>query len=73
MKLKLLKKCRHFLFGRLFQIVTDQEALSYIFYSCHTSKINNSNILLYCLELPPFSLDIQYGPGKDNFKADAFS
>lgn len=68
-----LRKWKHFLMGRHFTIITDQEALSFIFNQKHSSKIKNDKILRWRLELSSYSFDIIYRPGKDNIVADTLS
>jgi hypothetical protein len=69
-----LKKWRHFLIGRhLFQLITDQKSVSFMFNAKHSSKIKNEKIQRWRLELSCFSYDIIYRPGRHNTVADAFS
>ena len=68
-----IRKWRLFLIGREFKIITDQQAVSYMFHSHHSSKIKNDKILRWRLELAGYKYDIQYRPGKDNLPADALS
>ena len=68
-----LKKWRHFLIGRHFQLITDQKSVSFMFNTKHSSKIKNEKILRWRLELSCFSYDIIYRPGKHNVVADTFS
>jgi len=68
-----LRKWRHFLIGRQFKLITDQEAVSFMFNLKHSSKIKNDKIIRWRLELSCFSFDIQYRPGKENTVADTFS
>jgi len=46
----------HFLKGRYFTIVTDQEAISFMFDQRHHGKINNTKILCWRLELGQYNL-----------------
>lgn len=68
-----LKRWRSFLLGKKFQLLTDQQALSFVFNQKHSSKIKNDKILRWRLELAPFQFDITYRPGRENIKADALS
>lgn len=68
-----IRKWKHFLIGRHFKIVTDQEAVSFMFHRKHSSKIKNEKIQRWKLELSCFSYDIIYRPGRSNEAADAFS
>jgi len=64
---------KHYLKGRHFSLVTDQQAISYMFDQHHKSKIKNTKILSWRLELTQFSYDIHHRPGVDNVAPDAFS
>ena len=68
-----MRKWRHFLIGRHFTVITDQEALSFIFDMQHSSRIKNDKIMRWRLELSAFQFDIIYRPGKENIVADALS
>lgn len=68
-----LKKWRHFLIGRPFQLITDQKSVSFMFNNKHPSKIKNEKIQRWRLELAPYKYDITYRPGKHNAVADALS
>ncbi|CAI6371236.1 unnamed protein product [Macrosiphum euphorbiae] len=68
-----VRKWRHFLIGRHFKLITDQEAVSFMFNLKHSSKIKSDKITRWRLELSSFSYDIVYRPGKENRVADAFS
>jgi RNase H-like domain found in reverse transcriptase len=68
-----VRKWKHFLIGRHFKLITDQEAVSFMFNLKHSSKIKSDKITRWRLELSSFSYDIVYRPGKDNTVADAFS
>jgi hypothetical protein len=68
-----LRKWKHFLTGNHFKLVTDQQALSFIFYMKHSSKIKNDKIMRWRLEMSCYSFEIVYRPGKDNVVADTLS
>lgn len=68
-----LRKWRHYLLGRHFQLVTDQKSVSFMLDSKQHGKIKNDKITRWRLELSSYSYDIIYRPGKDNHIADAFS
>lgn len=68
-----IKKWRHFLIGRHFQLITDQKSVSFMFDTKHSSKIKNEKILRWRLELSCYSYDIIYRPGRENIVADTFS
>lgn len=68
-----IRKWRHFLIGHHFKLITDQQALSFIFNLNHSSKIKNDKIMRWRLELSCYSFDIVYRPGRDNIVADTLS
>ena len=68
-----LHKWRHFLLGTRFQIITDQQALSYMYDSNKLGKIKNEKIARWRIELSPFKFDIIHRPGKANSVADTLT
>lgn len=68
-----LRKWRHFLVGRHFQLITDQQSVRYMFDNKNRGKIKNDKILRWRLELTCFSFDITFRPGVRNVVADALS
>ena len=68
-----LRHWRHYLLGRLFQLVTDQKSVAFMFDCTHASKIKNEKICRWRLELSCFRYDIVYRPGAENAAADALS
>ena len=68
-----VRKWRLFVIGRKFTIVTDQQAVSLIFSSGHSSKIKNDKLLRWRLELSEYQYDIHYRPGVDNVVCDTLS
>lgn len=68
-----LRKWRHFLLGRHFILITDQQSVSFMFNQNHTSKIKNEKIERWRLELSCYKYDVVYRPGRENTVADAFS
>lgn len=68
-----LRKWRHYLIGRHFILITDQQSVSFMFNQTHTSKIKNEKIERWRLELSCYKYDIIYRPGEQNFAADALS
>jgi len=61
----------HFLKGRHFTIVTDQEAVSFMFSQTHRGKIKNAKILSWRLELSQLNYDIRHEPGAYKVAPDA--
>ena len=68
-----VRKWSHYLLGRTFTLVTDQKSLSFVFDNRKRSKIKNSKIMLWRIELGSFSYDIVYKRGQQNVAPDAFS
>ena len=54
------RKFRHFLAGRKFLLITDQQAVSFMFNSKGHGKIKNDKILRWRIELSCFEFDIKY-------------
>ncbi|XP_063380929.1 uncharacterized protein LOC134667447 [Cydia fagiglandana] len=68
-----LRKWRHYLIGRHFLLITDQQSVAFMFNQIHSSKIKNEKIERWRLELSCFKYDIVYRPGKENTVADALT
>jgi transposase InsO family protein len=68
-----VKKWRHLLSLRKFEIITDQRAVSFIFDNQRCGKTKNDKILRWRLELSEFSYSIKYRKGEDNLSSDAIS
>ncbi|GAB1598560.1 hypothetical protein Ahia01_000133100, partial [Argonauta hians] len=68
-----IKKWSHYLSARRFTIVTDQQAVHYMFHSQRLGKIKNDKIQRWRMELGCYDYDIMYRPGKNNIPADALS
>ena len=68
-----LRKWRHYLTGKHFTLVTDQQSVAFMFDNKRYGKIKNDKIMRWRLELSDYSYDISYRPGKLNGAADAFS
>ena len=68
-----VRKWLHFLKGRHFTIVTDQEAVSFMFLQTNRGKIKNAKILSRRLQLSQLHYDIRHKPGVYNVVPDAFS
>ena len=68
-----LREWRHFLLGRYFKIITDQESVSFMYNGRWKSKVKNNKITRWRLELSKYKYNVVYRPGKYNPVADAFS
>jgi len=68
-----VRKWLHFLEGRHFIIVTDQESVSFMFSQTNRGKIKNAKILSWRLELSRLHYDIRNKPGVYNVAPDALS
>jgi len=68
-----LRKWKHLLLGKHFNLVTDQRSVSFMLDLKHRSKIKNDKILRWRLELTAFDFTIIYRPGKFNSAPDTLS
>lgn len=68
-----VRKWRLFLLGRHFTIITDQQAVSFMFHMKNSSKIKNDKIMRWRLELSEYHFDIHYRPGLANVPSDTLS
>ena len=68
-----VRKWRHYLCGRRFLLLTDQQAVSFIFDSGKHGKIKNDKLLRWRIELSCHDFDIKFRPGRDNAAADCLS
>ena len=69
----IVEACRtwqHYLVGRHFKLLTDQEAVSYIYDKKNHGKTKNSKIDRWRIELSCLDFDIEYRPGPLNVTAD---
>ena len=57
------QKCRQYLLGSKFTIITDQQGLSYLFDSRPKSSIKNSKLCRWRVALSEYTFDIQYRAG----------
>ena len=67
------RRWRHYLIGRHFVLITDQQSITYMFNSQRHGKIKNDKIMRWRVELSCYSYDIIYRPGRMNLAADALS
>lgn len=68
-----IRRWRHLLIGKNFQLITDQRSVSFMFDQVHRGKIKNDKIARWRLELAAFSYDISYRPGRLNIAPDTLS
>ena len=68
-----ITKWRHYLLGRHFTLVTDQQSVSFMFHQHNSGKIRNDRIRRWRLELTSYVYDIVYRPGVENVGADTFT
>jgi hypothetical protein len=68
-----VRKWRHYLAGRHFRLITDQQAVSFMFNCKINGKIKNDKILRWRIELSCHDFEIQYRPGKENLTADCLT
>ncbi|XP_077969874.1 uncharacterized protein LOC144424416 [Styela clava] len=68
-----VRKWGYLLHGKRFKLITDQNALAYIFRKNHKSKIKNTKLQLWKLELSIFDYEIVHRPGVENVAPDALS
>ena len=68
-----VRKWNHLLSRQSFTLITDQRSVSYMFDNRKRTKIKNSKIQTWRLELAEFSYTIQYRQGKQNVVADSFT
>ncbi|XP_077969875.1 uncharacterized protein LOC144424417 [Styela clava] len=68
-----VRKWGYLLHGKRFKLITDQKALAYISRKNHKSKIKNTKLKLWKLELSIFDYEIVHRPGVENLAPDALS
>ena len=68
-----IRHWRHFLTGRHFTLVTDQQSVKFMFDTKRKGKIKNEKIMRWRMELLCYNFDIIYKPGIDNIPPDVFS
>lgn len=68
-----LRKWRHFLLGRHFKLITDQQSVKFMLDRRNRGRVKNDKILRWRLEMTSFDFDISYRPGSRNTVADALS
>ena len=70
---EVLLKWNNYLTGCHFTLVTDKQAVLYMFNQNHRGKIKNDKVMRWRTELGCYSYDIQYRPGKYNQAADCLT
>jgi len=68
-----VRKWRHYLTGRRFLLITDQQAVSFMFDCNARGKIKNDKILRWRIELSCLDFEIKFRPGKENLTADCLT
>jgi len=69
--IEVICKWLHFLKGRLFTTITDQEPVSFMFAQTNLGKIKNAKIVWWRLEVGQLHYDIRHQPGVYNIAPDA--
>ena len=67
------RKWQHYLLSKKFLLITDQQAVSFMFSHQNHGKIKNSKILRWRIELSALDFDIKYRPGPENVSADCLT
>ena len=68
-----IRKWAHLLNRQTFTIITDQRSVAFMLDSRRRTKIKNSKVQQWRIELRSFSYIIKYRPGKQNTGPDTFS
>ena len=68
-----IRKWSHFLLGRHFTVITDQNSVAFMFDKARRSKIKNDKIMRWKIELSQYSYDLVFRKGKFNVVSDALS
>ena len=64
-----VERFKPYLFGTVFELITDHKPLTYL----HSSTSTSSRLARWKLKLSDYSFDIHYKPGKENINADILS
>ena len=67
------RKWRHYLLRNKFKLITDQEAVSFIFDEKRHGKTKNNKIERWRIDLSCFDFEIRFRPGVQNLPADCLS
>ena len=68
-----VRKWRHLLLRNQFKLITDQRSVAFMFDNRKKTKIKNSKIQCWRMELAEFSYTILNRPGSDNIVPDALT
>ena len=68
-----IRRWRHYLLSNSFKLVTDQEAVSFIYDKKRNGKVKNDKIQRWRIELSPYCYEIVHRPGVDNTAPDTLS
>ncbi|XP_047137392.1 uncharacterized protein LOC124813900 [Hydra vulgaris] len=68
-----VRKWRHLLLRNQFKLITDQRSVAFMFDNRKKTKIKNSKIQCWRMELAEFIYTILYCPGSDNIVPDALT
>ncbi|XP_004207810.1 uncharacterized protein LOC101239223 [Hydra vulgaris] len=68
-----VRKWQHLLLQNQFKLITDQRSVAFMFDNRKKTKIKNSKIQCWRMELAEFSYTISYRPGSDNIVPDALT
>ena len=68
-----IRKWAHLLNRQTFTIITDQRSVAFLLDNRRRTKIKNSKVQQWRIELASFSYTIKYRPGKQNTGPDTFS
>ena len=66
------RKWQHYLIGRRFLLITDQQAVSFMFSHQNHGRVKNSNILRWRVELSTLDFEFKYRPGPENVSRLSF-
>ncbi len=67
------RRWRHYLCCRKFRLITDQQAVSFIFDQGRHGKTKNDKIERWRLQMSCYDFEIQFRPGDQNVSADCLS
>ena len=68
-----IRKWKHYLTGKHFILITDQQSVAFMFSKKHGNKIKNDKIMRWRIELSTYDFDVKYPYGEENVPADTLS